>query len=206
MKIVLRDIGRKFGTQTIFQNINYTFEKGESYALLGGNGSGKSTLLKIIYSALSPTSGKLEHYSEGVRLKQEIIPFKIAIAAPYFELIEELTALEFLDFYRRFKEFPKSFSSRDILTIAKLEASAHKKIENFSSGMKQRLRLSVALLSSSELILLDEPVSNLDPEGVEWYQQLLQSHLAGRSLIIGSNFNEDEIFMCQNHFCVPDYK
>jgi len=206
MKVILRNISRKFGTQAIFQNINYTFEEGETYALLGGNGSGKSTLLKIIYSALSSSSGELEHYSNKEKLKTEAVPFKISIAAPYLELIEELTALEFLTFYQKFKEFPQEHSPLSILTIAQLEKAANKKIENFSSGMKQRLRLAIALLSSSELVLLDEPVSNLDPEGVEWYQKLIKNYLEKRTLIIGSNFNEQEIGFCQQQFRLADFK
>ncbi len=206
MKVILRSISRKFGSQTIFQNINYTFEEGHTYVLLGGNGSGKSTLLKIIYTALSPSSGKLEHYRKSKKLKIEEIPFKISIAAPYLEMIEELTALEFLDYYRKFKIFSHHYSVFLILDIAELKDAAHKKIKNFSYGMKQKLRLVIALLSSSELILLDEPISNLDQDGVQWYRQLLKDYLNNRTLIISSNFNEEEMGSCQNFCKLADYK
>lgn len=207
MRISLHSVGRNFNKQQVFKNLSYEFEYGSSTAILGGNGSGKSTLIKILSYALSPSRGELEYFnSENKPIKKEEVPFKISMASPYFELIEELTAKEFLNFYRKFKNFKEGIETESILKIAYLESSADKEIRNFSSGMKQRLRLSLALLSDVSLILLDEPTSNLDPEGVEWYNKLLRDHLNGRTIIIGSNFSEDEIAFCNAKLKLEDFK
>jgi ABC-type multidrug transport system ATPase subunit len=206
MKIVLSDVSRKFNKQIVFRNISYTFEQGGRYAILGGNGSGKSTLLKVISSALTVSSGKAEYYQNEQILSQDAVPFNISIAAPYLELIEELTAAEFLNFHQKLKPFSKNLDVSAILKVLYLESSSNKEIRNFSSGMKQRLKLGTALLSQSSLVILDEPTSNLDPKGVEWYKGLVSDYGNGKTILVGSNFSEDEMGFCTNQLELKNYK
>lgn len=203
MHINLEDAERIFGAQVVFQNLNYHFAEGSKTAILGGNGSGKSTLLKCLYGALSLSGGKISYQQNNKVLKNDQLIGEISFSGPYFELIEELSALEFLRTYQGFR--PLSLSPSEILAQAYLEKSAQKKIKQFSSGMKQRLRLSLALFSKSSLVILDEPSANLDPKGIEWYQKLLETNLGKRSLIVGSNFSEEEIFLCHDQLKVTDY-
>lgn len=206
MEIVLENVSRNFNRQKVFQNVSYTFQQGGTYAVLGGNGSGKSTLLKVVSSALSSSSGKIHYTFNTESVSKDKIPYNISIAAPYFELIEELTAKEFLDFHQKFKSFENGISSQEVLEITYLTDSADKEIRNFSSGMKQRLKLGVALLSDSSVVLLDEPISNLDPEGIEWYKTLIKNHKDGKTILVGSNFNTDEMGFCQAQIEIKDFK
>lgn len=206
MHIELSQIGRKFGYQNVFSGVDLVFEEGDTAAILGGNGSGKSTLIKIIYGALLPTSGKIFRKSNGADINAEQSPFKISLASPYFELIEELGAEEFLFFYTKFKPVLPQFSPQDVLEIAYLHETKGKEIRHFSSGMKQRFRLALAMLSDVKVILLDEPVSNLDPRGVEWYRSLIRDYRGDRTIIVGSNFNEEEISFCEKKIFIENYK
>jgi len=206
MHIEFKNGARHFGAQTVFQNLNLSLKPGERYAVLGGNGSGKSTLLKSIYGALSLSEGSISWQVNN----KELSPFEAAqqmsFAGPYFELIEELTALDFLNYYGRFRKYLPNCNPQTILEKAWLANAADKEIRNFSSGMKQRLKLALALLSANEVVLLDEPTSNLDPKGMNWFQQLLKDNLGGRSLFVGSNFSEVETFLCEEKLELKEYQ
>ena len=174
MEVRLEGISRKFNRQKVFQNLTYTFSSGETYAILGGNGSGKSTLIKVILGALTPSKGSISYSVQQKEFSKDEAPYRIALASPYLELVEELTALEFLNFHLKFKAFISGLTPLSLLALAHLEDARDKQIRNFSSGMKQRLRLALALASDVDLILLDEPTSNLDPQGIQWFQQLIK--------------------------------
>lgn len=206
MQIELTDIGRMFGRQVVFKDVHFTFKQGETYAILGGNGSGKSTLLSLIYSALHPSSGTIEWTLNDSIIPVTEVPFKCSFSGPYYELIEELTALEFLNFHKKFKPFLKGIKPLDVLEKAMLSEAKNKEIRHFSSGMKQRFKLALCLLADVDLILLDEPTSNLDPATTEWYRQLIADYRAKRTLLIGSNFNAAEIDFCSHRFSIEDYK
>lgn len=207
MKVSLHNVGRKFNKQQIFKGINHHFESGSKTAILGGNGSGKSTLIKILTYSLSASQGELNYFLEnGNEVKPSDIALKISLAAPYLELIEELTAIEFLNFYQKFKPFLKGINADSFLEICYLESSRNKEIKNFSSGMKQRFRLSLALLSNTPLVLLDEPTSNLDQKGIAWYKDLVEKYLSERTIIIGSNYSDDEISFCGERLVIEDFK
>lgn len=174
------------------------------WAILGGNGSGKSTLLKTLYGALSLSGGTL-HYQ---RAEKPMSPLEaarhISYAAPYFEMIEELPAEEFLNTYQQLR--PLRVRPLALLQAAYLENATSKPIAHFSSGMKQRLRLALALYSEADILLLDEPTSNLDQEGVSWFQKLLREERNGRSLVIGSNYQPEELTLIEHELHLKDYQ
>ncbi len=206
MEVILENLSRNFGPQVVIKNLNYTFLSGNSYAILGGNGSGKSTVLRLVYGALTPSEGNVVYKDNNQVLNKDKVPFEISLAGPYLELIEELTAKEFLSFYYKFRKPIEGFNPDGILEVCYLQEAQNKEIRNFSSGMKQRLRLGLAFLTQSKLILLDEPTSNLDPQGIEWYRNLLTSHRNGRTLLIGSNHQEKEMDFCQHHLEAQDWR
>ena len=207
MQIDFNQASRTFGAQTVFKNLSESFAPGSQTAVLGGNGSGKSTFLKTVYGALGLSQGTVKWQCDA---GHNLSPFEAAknmsYAGPYFELIEELTALEFLKFYQRFRPYRLGFTADVILERTLLTEAASKQISNFSSGMKQRLKLALALFSVSEVVILDEPTSNLDPKGMEWYQALLNKELGARSLFVGSNFSETETFLCTAKLELKDYQ
>ncbi len=206
MEIFFRQAGRQFPGQVVFKNLDLHIEKGSRWAVLGGNGSGKSTFLKTAFGALSLSQGEIEHRSQGEKISLQNAALRIAYSAPYLELIEELQVLDFLKKAASFRNFKTNFSPVDVLEQALLKDAAHKRIRNLSSGMKQRLRLCLALFSDADLIILDEPTSNLDRAGSQWFRELLEAELDQRTLLIGTNYNEDEGFLCERELRITDYQ
>lgn len=199
MHIQLENIGKKYGKNWIFKNVNLNFKSGESYAILGNNGSGKSTLLKVISSQTAPNKGEISY--EGFDIEE--VHQKISYCAPYIDLIEELSFKELLSFTERFKPFLPAYPKEKILSL--FDFDENKWIKDYSSGMKQRVKLCLALLADVEVCLLDEPTSNLDEEGVEWYFSLLQNINVERTVIIASNI-EREYQFCNHIIDIRDFK
>ena len=127
-------------------------------------------------------------------------PFRdLAFAAPYLELPEEMTWTEAVKFHGKFKNFSPSLQGEeDVISVSGLATSANKEIRNFSSGMKQRARLALAILSDTPLLLLDEPSTNLDANAVKWYQNLISEFAKERLVIVCSNYNKEEYSFCGN--------
>jgi ABC-type multidrug transport system ATPase subunit len=205
MKIILENIGRRFNREWIFREVNYTFESGQSYAVLGLNGSGKSTLLQLISGSLTPSEGTISYQSDGKDLDIEDVFRELSMAAPYMELIEEFTLQEQVDFHFGFKRYREGIDAAKVVEILGFEKSKNKALKYFSSGMKQRTKLALAFCSDTPVLLLDEPVSNLDNNGIAWYLGLVQQFASGRLLIICSN-QEQEYSFCNNRIQVGDYK
>lgn len=202
MQIELQNIAKKYKNQWIFKNINYTFEKGKKYAILGENGSGKSTLLKIISGQTTPNKGTVL-YTSNKKIDIENVPKKLSYCAPYIELIEELTFVELIAFVGKYKTFSASFNAQKLQE--KFNFSSHKWIKDYSSGMKQRVKLILALYLNVELVLLDEPTSNLDEEGVKWYLETVEKETKDKTVIIASNI-EREYEFCNDVIRITDYK
>lgn len=206
MKIALENIGRRFNREWIFRNINYTFEQEQTYAILGANGSGKSTLLQLILGSLTPSEGKLSYIGDQNQLISIESAFPlVSLAAPYLELIEDFTLTELIDFHFRFKKIHKGFNTAEVIRLLSFEKSKNKAVKYFSSGMKQRTRLALAFCSDTPVLLLDEPTSNLDLDGVNWYYQLINHLSTGRLLVICSN-QEHEYTFCKHQLKLADYK
>jgi ABC-type multidrug transport system ATPase subunit len=205
MKIILEQIGRRFNREWIFRDIDYVFEKGVAYAILGANGSGKSTLLQVISGSLSSSEGRLTYLcGDKETAVEEVFPL-LAMAAPYLELIEEFTLAEHVQFHFRFKKYLSGYDYNSLISLLGLDYSEHKMIRNFSSGMKQRLKLALAFCSDTPVLLLDEPTSNLDQQGVDWYLSLVRQFSENRLLIVCSN-QEHEYAFCRHQIRLSDYK
>ena len=203
MQIHLHNVGKRFNKQWIFRNLNYTIEDNECVAITGTNGSGKSTLLKIISSYIDPTVGSVEYHIKHSPILLEEVSTKITFCAPYVKLIEELSLEEHLNFHFRFKKSLDSIPN--ICKRAGLSDALHKPILEFSSGMKQRLKLALSLFSENELILLDEPTANMDESGIAWYLKEINSLLHKKTIIIASNQRYEYEFT-QNEINILNYK
>jgi ABC-type multidrug transport system ATPase subunit len=205
MKINLEHIGRRFNREWIFRDVNYVFETGTSYAILGANGAGKSTILQLISGSLSSSEGVISYSKEGALLNPELVFKHLSMAAPYLELIEEFTLNELIDLHFQFKKYRSGLDRLQLIELMGLKRSEFKAIKHFSSGMKQRVKLALAFCSDTEMILLDEPASNLDQQGLEWYLSLVKEFSADRMLIICSNQIQEYSF-CKNQLNIADYK
>jgi len=207
--ISLDAAGKKFNREWIFRNLSFQFEPGKSYAITGPNGTGKSTLLQCIAGAIHLSEGSLSYHSVSkeatTQLAEEDFFKQIAISAPYLELIEEMTAVEFLSFHQHFKPFLSGISISQILQAVSLDKAINKQIRYFSSGMKQRLKLAQAFYTDVPVILLDEPCANLDRDGYEMYKNLCTGPGENRLTLVGSN-DAQEIVFCSAHIHLPDYQ
>jgi ABC-type multidrug transport system ATPase subunit len=222
MKIFLTNVGKRYNRDWIFRHLTYEFSSPSSYAITGPNGSGKSTLLQVIAGAIETSEGKMKY--EALSSKNEDLQSgsrgpsstswdfrnnnvfqQISIAAPYLELVEEMTANEFLGFHTRFKPLIFGQNIESILKEVGLEQAIHKQIRYYSSGMKQRIKLAQAVYSDTPVVLLDEPCTNLDEEGVNLYHRLVREYCSNRLVIVSSN-DEVEYRFCDRCILITDHK
>ena len=201
MKITLIDAGKRFNRDWIFRHLSYEFLPRQHYAITGPNGSGKSTLLQVIAGAIGISEGNIQY--EGTPPDQAYR--YLSLSAPYLDLIEEMTATEFLHFHHTFKPFLPTLPIPAILSAVGLAAAANKQIRFFSSGMKQRIKLAQALFSDTPVVLLDEPTTNLDAEGIALYRRLIREYSTGRLVIVSSN-DEQEYDFCEKVIDIRQYK
>lgn len=205
MKISLENISKRFQRHWIFKDLSFSFTTPGAYALLGANGSGKSTLLRIIAGMQNPSKGKIL-YENGSAIVEpnKLFPY-ISFTAPGQEIIEELTLQEFLQFHFNFKKPLSGLDVPAIIKLTGLEQSANKPIGDYSSGMKQRVKLAQAIFSDTPILLLDEPCTNLDQQGVEQYTNWIEQYGKGRMVIVASN-DVREYFFCRETVAIEDYK
>ena len=206
MRIIATKLGKKFHNEWVFKNLNLDLSTNQTYAFTGPNGSGKSTLL-LILSGLLPFSTGSVHYcnAENQTISSDSIFRYLSLAAPYTELIEDFTLEELLKFHFQFKEITPGYNIPKIISSLSLEKAQHKYVQQFSSGMKQRLKLGLAFYSQSQLLLLDEPSSNLDAKGVAWYKEEVIKAGKDKLLIICSN-QPHEYDFCRNIINLENYK
>jgi ABC-type multidrug transport system ATPase subunit len=193
LTIQLNKVSKKFGSAWVFRNISQTYEAGQKYAITGPNGSGKSTLLKIIAGIITPNEGEVKFEipgseSAGPMQRSKIqdsstIYQDISFCSPYMELPEELTLAELLVFHQNLRQL--TISAKDF--VEELQLDMDKEIRNYSSGMKQRLKLALAFFTDSKAILLDEPSATLDDYWNQWYLKTAERVSARRLLVISSN-------------------
>ncbi|MEE4178304.1 MAG: ATP-binding cassette domain-containing protein [Bacteroides sp.] len=203
MQVTLRNIGKRFHQKWVFRELEMNFEAGKHYAITGKNGSGKSTLLMISAGYLSPSKGSVIWNLKGTTLAPESIYPHISVASPYLELVEEFTLKESIQFHQKFKPFLQGFETQQLIELSGLKDSQQKPLRHFSSGMKQRVKLLLALMSDTRLVLLDEPCANLDSDAMAWYQGLKEKFGRGRTLIICSNHNPQEYPEVSQVFSIP---
>jgi len=206
MTIHLRNVGKRYNREWIFRRINYQFEKGRSYAITGPNGSGKSTLLKIISGSHLASDGDIQYYHlTGTQISPEYVYLYISFTAPYLNAIRDFTLSEFLRFHFSFKNLENSITLSELPALLQLEHAKDKFIKNFSTGMTQRLKLGVSFFSAAPVLLLDEPATNLDANGVDWYNEQIQRIGTNKLIIVCSN-REEEYAYVDDELFILDYK
>jgi ABC-type multidrug transport system ATPase subunit len=205
MKIITQNLGKKFSKEWIFRNLNYEFLSGESYTFIGANGSGKSTLLQVLSGFIPHSEGLINYELANKKLQIDDFYKHLVIAAPYLELIEDFTLTEILAFHTKFKAFKYNLSISDFIDFIELSNAKNKEVKFFSSGMKQRVKLGLAFWSDCEIMMLDEPTSNLDVNATNWYLRNVQEYSKDRLLFICSN-QPSEYEFCRNILNIQDYK
>jgi ABC-type multidrug transport system ATPase subunit len=205
MKISLTDAGKRFNRDWIFRHFTYTFETGNAYAITGPNGSGKSTLLQVLSGGMLVNQGNIQYAMSNKQCSLDDVYKYISICAPYLEVVEEMTAKEFLHFHAAFKPLLNDLSANAILDAVGLKQAGDKQIRYYSSGMKQRVKLAQCIFSDTPILLLDEPCTNLDAEGIAMYHGLIDQFAKDRLVVVSSN-DEVEYGFCKEKISITAYK
>ncbi len=209
MTIQLSNAGKRFNRDWIFRKVTALFQSGKAYAITGPNGSGKSTLLQVIAANIQTNEGTIEwrkNVNGDLLLVNENGVFEyISVCAPYLEVIEEMTAAEFLNFHASFKPLLPQITVKQIIEIIGLGKAADKQIRYYSSGMKQRIKLAQAVFSDVPVLLLDEPCTNLDVTGFELYRYLIETYCNNKLILVSSN-DINEYDFCTERLSILDYK
>ena len=181
-------LAKAFNRRKVFSNISIVMRGSDSLTVTGRNGSGKSTLLKILAGLLSPSRGSIDFsvdedpVSAGLRYRY------IGFVAPYLQLYDEFSALENLEFFRKVRGLDVTRSSViELLERLNLADRGGEPLRTFSSGMKQRLKYVFALLHRPPVLLLDEPSSNLDAEGIDAVQRIVADQKRKGIVVIATN-------------------
>ncbi len=206
LSIQLNKLGKKFNREWIFRDLSYTIPPASKLLISGGNGSGKSTLLQVLSGFITPNEGDVLYELKGASVAADDMKNQVSFASPYLQLVEEFTLEELVEHVKIYKPFTRGLSTNEFISAIELTNAKTKYIRQFSSGMKQRLKLGLAILSDTPLLLLDEPISNLDKNAIAWYKQLVTANSANRTIIVCSNAVSDEHFFCDSELVVTDFK
>ena len=196
--ISLSGATKRFNGRAVFENLDLEIQSGQAWSVTGANGSGKSTLIKVISGFFGLSSGNISWEAENEIVDAAHIHMHCALAAPYLDLFEEFTLEENIRIYGDLKNFKPGMSNSDVLEFIGLAHASKKRLKEFSSGMKQRTKLGLAVCANTGILLLDEPLSNLDAKGYEWYRNIPQNLLDNRIVIVGSNLEGDETRFCRH--------
>lgn len=205
LRIHCEDLGKRYRRDWIFKHLHYTFEAGSQTAITGPNGIGKSTLLQVLSGFMHPSTGQKSYFKEDTAVSPERLYRSVSWASPAMELQDELTLLEQLRFHGKFRNWLNQFSVEQVLELTQLPEHRNKALKLFSSGMRQRVKLALALLTDSDLCILDEPGTNLDTKALDWYLELVDQYAGKRTFLVASN-QVDDFKFCRDHLHLLDYK
>ena len=206
LKIQLDNVGKRFNKEWIFRKINLELTSENNYVVLGRNGSGKSTFLQTLSGRYETSDGTISYTVDGTKIDVENIYKYLSICAPYLELFEDYTLVESIELQSKFKPFISGIKPTEIPKILQLESSKNKQLKYYSSGMKQRVKLGLAIFANTPLLLLDEPTNNLDKNGFAWYKQLIAEYSSNRLIVVCSNDQYHEYEFCNETLNIENFK
>ena len=196
------NIGKKYGNNWIFRGLSGSWASGSVIAVTGPNGSGKSTLIKILAGVIFSSEGSAELLNDERTLDSAEYHESMALVAPYTDLNELLTVEELTTYHFRFRVAQKNYNA-EFFRLLGLEKQRKNLYKELSSGQRQRLKLGLAMHTELPVLLLDEPTSNLDEQGIQLYQSLLEKNQE-RLIFIASN-QKDEYQMASSEIAIEEY-
>ena len=206
VNITVTNAGKKFGREWIFRNISLEIKQGDKLAILGLNGSGKSTLLQALTGYLQLNEGEVIFQSNDKKIDNEQHFKYISLASPYLELIEDFTLQEQIEHAAVYKPFLHVITTQHIIELSGLAAHKDKYIRLFSSGMKQRLKLTLAILADTPVLFLDEPTTNLDATVIDWYKKMIATYALKKTIVVCSNSIKEEYEFCDRIIAMEEFK
>ncbi|MGG4147169.1 ABC transporter ATP-binding protein [Paenibacillus algorifonticola] len=183
-----RGLSKRYGSSYSVEKLDLSVEEGEIYGFLGPNGAGKSTTLKMILGLAQPTEGSVTVFGKELAKHRRLILSQTGSLIESPSYYGHLSGLENMRVVQRLRNVPGSHV-REALKIVRLEQQQHKKVSQYSLGMKQRLGIAMALLASPKLLVLDEPTNGLDPAGIGEIRELIKSlpQRLGMTVLISSH-------------------
>jgi len=191
MKIIAENLAKIYGERIIFKHVSLEVESGDIFIVTGANGSGKSTLLKSLIKMISVNAGDIVYHDDNGAVIS-LLPSTLGLCAPYLNLYLNFTLTENLEFFSslREKELNIKWIERSGIMTRKNEI-----LKNYSSGMLQRARLLFAIAHEPEILLLDEPGSNLDSDGFEFVKEIISfQQKSGKITLIATNDDREKEF------------
>ena len=206
VSIQLNSVSKKYVNEWIFKNVSLSISPSQKLVVLGSNGSGKSTLLQTVAFFLIPTKGEIIWKNGNEVITDDLVYKQLSMASPYMELIEDFTLTESIEHQKKFKPFLRNLSAKEVIEIMQLQHASEKYLKNYSSGMRQRVKLGLAVLADCPVLLLDEPCSNLDARSIEWYQNLIKEFASQKTILVCSNTVKEEYFFCDTSIEIENFK
>ncbi len=180
---------KKYRDFAAVDHLNLTVKRGEVYGFLGPNGAGKTTTLLMLMGIIKPTQGNARVFGESIGQDSFVIKQKIGMVTEYQKYYDDMTAWEYLHFFAQLFKY-ENFEARAEYLLEKLDLWNWKDVAigKYSTGMSRKLGFARALLHSPELIILDEPVSGLDPKGILQVRTILKEEKdSGATILISSH-------------------
>lgn len=198
MKLVASNLTKEFNRRPVFRDLSIALDDIDSLVITGRNGAGKSTLVKILAGVLSSTRGTIEYLLGEQKLTPGDARDQIGLVSPYLQLYDEFSALENLEVLSRIRSNSVHVNEERerLLQQFALWSKRNDPVRTYSSGMKQRLKFVFALSHKPSVLLLDEPTSNLDAEGVAVVQEVVEWQKGNGIIVVATNV-ESEVSWCQ---------
>lgn len=204
--IQVTNAGKKFGREWIFRKVDLDIKPADKVVILGLNGSGKSTLLQAMTGYLTLNEGSVTYSNNQQKIEDDQQYKHISLASPYLELVEDFTLQEQIEHTNIYKPFLNNLNTNDVIELSGLAAHKNKFIKLFSSGMRQRLKLALAILADTPILFLDEPTTNLDATVIDWYKQMISKYASHKTIIVCSNSIKEEYGFCNRIITMEDFK
>lgn len=194
--IKVENVVKKFGADTVLNNISIEFESGKIYGILGRNGSGKTVLFKTIIGFLKPSGGKVIVNGKEIGKDTDFADnIGIIIETPGF--LSSYTGFKNLEYLASIKNLIGKKEIRESMERVGLDPDSKKKVGKYSLGMRQRLGIAQAIMENPDILILDEPMNGLDHQGVEEVREILRNlRDEGKTIILASHNKEDIETLC----------
>lgn len=206
-EISCENLYKSFSGIPVFRKLSFRLSATQSLSITGRNGSGKSTLIKIIANLIHPTKGRISILQNDSAIPDEKRFLKTGLISPYLNLYDELTGYENLAFFYKLRSKSNDLDEKVGLVLERtgLNEKRNELVKNYSSGMKQKLKIAFAIMTQPEILLMDEPRMNLDKHGIDLIQSISDEQKSRGILIIATNEESDKK-LCDNSVNIEDYK
>ncbi len=195
--LIIKKLSKKFDDHYVVKNVSLEIEKGKIVGIIGRNGSGKTVFLKMIIGLYIPTSGDIDYCGYNV-----IDDYGVLVDTGFLENETGFTNLKLLAILKNKINDQKIY---EIMKMVKLDPDSKIKYKNYSTGMKQKLKLAQALMEESKILILDEPFNGMDKESVTFFRNyLLELKATGKTILITSHYQEDIDALCDQVYEMTD--